>query len=167
MNCVDRKFGVSKRFSLTDKREIAALMAVELEMTRCQCKHETELVLRPQRRSMTWNNVERDGTGTGRAGQDRSSATRTGTEVASRVRDAARFHEKPRDAADVTRAWSDDDRWDGDADETDDQLVGRWQYRLAHAQHLPQGVPQTGDSATYGWSFAPVTLINLVYFDEI
>jgi len=35
---------VSKRFSLTDKREIAALMAIELEMTLCECKHDTELV---------------------------------------------------------------------------------------------------------------------------
>ena len=41
---MDRKFGVSRRFSQTDKREIAALMAVELEMIMNECKHETELV---------------------------------------------------------------------------------------------------------------------------
>ena len=40
----DRKFGVSKRVSLSEKREIATLIAIELEMTVSECKHETELV---------------------------------------------------------------------------------------------------------------------------
>jgi len=35
---------MSKRFSVTDKRDMATLIAIELEMVLSECKHETELV---------------------------------------------------------------------------------------------------------------------------
>lgn len=39
-----RKFGVSKRFSVADKRDMATLIAIELEMLQTECRHDMELV---------------------------------------------------------------------------------------------------------------------------